>query len=349
MPKDNPPLPSLPAPPRRAGLVPRFLSWLFATGAPAPRGAIFGTHEELFRIRGEIAALRAALEAVRAEVGRRDIATLEELQRGGNRREVEALIRDRTHTVPLPDGSILCRVLGRFKMFVDAADAGIAPHLLLDGYWQYWVTEFISRNVARGEIAYDVGAIYGYYTLLFADLVGPDGRVVALEANPWLHGLLGRNIWLNGLGAVATAHRLAAAEGAQDALTLPALLTGPADGPFAQGFSGAPGRRLYTAPAVALQDFEPGAIDVLRIGVPAQAARVVAGLAGLMDRSRNLRILLDYDAGRCADPAALLATLAARYPLRFVDGDSRAKPTTIQDLLEHRRVATLYLSHMEPA
>lgn len=349
MPKDNPPLPIPPASPRRAGLVPRFLSWLFATGPSGQRGAVFGTQEELFRIRGELAVLRATLEAVRAEVGRRDIATLEELQRGGNRREVEALIRDRTHTVPLPDGSILCRVLGRFKMFVDAADAGMAPHLLLDGYWQYWVTEFLCRNVARGETAYDVGAFYGYYTLLFADLVGDAGRVVAFEANPWLHHLLGRNIWLNGLGAVATGHRLAAAESAQEALSQPALLTGPADGPFAQAFTGAPGHRFCTTPAVALQEFEPGSIDVLRIGVPAQAARIVAGLTGLMDRSRNLRILLDFDAGRCGDAAALLSTLAARYPLRFVDADSRAKPTTIQDLLEHRRVATLYLSHMEPA
>jgi hypothetical protein len=95
--------------------------------------------------------------------------------RGGNRRQVEALIRDRTQTVPLPDGSVLCRTLGRFKMFTDAADGGIAPHLLLDGYWEYWVTEFLCRNVARGETAYDIGAIYGYYTAVLGGPGGPGG------------------------------------------------------------------------------------------------------------------------------------------------------------------------------
>jgi len=348
LPKDNPPLPNLSTTPRRPGVVPRMLSWLFATGGQDSRGGGFGTQEELFRIRGELAVLRAALEAVRAEVGRRDIATLEELLRGGNRREIEALIRDRTQTVPLPDGSVLCRVLGRFKMFVDASDAGIAPHLLLDGYWQYWVTEFICRNLARGEVAWDIGAIYGYYTILLADLVGAEGKVVAYEPNPWLHWLLGRNLFLNGLGAVATAKRLAAVEAAEEALSLPALLTGPADSPFASAFTEANGRRMHTAPAVTLEDAETEGVDFIRVGTAAIADRTVAGMGGVLDRNPNLRILLDFDAGRCREAAAMLAALAARYPLRFVDGDSFAKPTTVEDLLERRRVATLYLSRVEP-
>ena len=349
MPKDNLPLPSLPVPAKRPGIVPRFLSWLFAPGSGAPRRAVFGTHEELFRIRGELAVLRAALEAVRAEVGRRDIATLDELLRRGNRREIEALIRDRTHTVPLPDGSVLCRVLGRFKMYVDSAEAAIAPHLLLDGYWQYWVTEFICRNVARGERVYDVGAVYGYYTILLADLVGTEGHVVALEGNPWLHWLLARNIRVNGLARHVEARRLVAVEAPQDAITIPAIVTGPADGPFAADFAQAGNRATCTAPAVALEDIEPGSADFIRIGGGTFPDRVVAGLGGLMDRSPGLRILLEFDANRCADAPALLAALAGRYPLRFVDGDACAKPTTVEDVLERQRVTTLYLSRVEPA
>jgi FkbM family methyltransferase len=332
----------------RAGIVPRFLSWLFATGPRPSRGAIHGTHEELFRMRGELAVLRATLEAVRAEVGRRDIATLEELLRTGNRREIEALIRDRTQTVSLPDGSVLCRALGRFKMFTDAADGGIAPHLLLDGYWQYWVTEFVCRNVSRGETAYDVGAIYGYWSLVLADLVGSEGRVVALEANPWLHWLLRRNVLVNGLGGIISTERVAAAEAAHPTVDIAALMTGPADGPFAGAFATQAGRPHCTAPAKALQDIEPGSIDFLRIGVITHADRVVAGLGELLDRSPALRIMLDFDANRCKEAPALLDALSARFPLRFIDGDSLAKPCTVEDLLERRRVTTLYLSRMEP-
>lgn len=349
MPKDDTLFPMPPEAKQRPGMVPRFLAWLFATGGAQSRGAMQGTHEEMFRIRGELAVLRAELESIHSAVGRRDIATLEELLRGGNRRQVEALIRDRTQTVPLPDGSVLCRALGRFKMFTDANDGGIAPHLLLDGYWEYWVTEFVCRNVARGETIYDVGAIYGYYSILLADLVGNEGRVVAFEPNPWLHWLLRRNIQVNGFGGVITAHRLAAAEAKHEAMRVPSLLVGPYDGPFANWFTFEDGQAGCPSPGVALQEFEPGSVDFLRIGVASAADSIVAGLGGLLDRSPKLRILLEFDANRCTDAPALLAALGARYPLRYVDGDSRAKPCTAAELMQHRRVATLYLSLVEPS
>jgi FkbM family methyltransferase len=347
VPKDDSHPRTAEATPRRPGLVPRFFSWLFATGG-GRGGGLQGAPEELFRMRGELAVLRAEVEAIHAALGRRDIAMLEELLRGGNRRQIEALIRDRTQTVPLPDGSVLCRVLGRFKMFTDAADGGIAPHLLLDGYWEYWVTEFVCRNVARGERAVDVGAVYGYYTVLLADLVGPGGHVTAFEPNPWLHWLLRRNVVVNGLGGIATAKRVAVVEAARDSVALPAPLAGPARGRFAAEFTTEGGRRLCTAPGVSLQEAEQDSIDFLRIGCGASADAIVAGLPGVIARSPKLRILLEFDANRCQHAPAMLAALAAHYPLRFVDGDSRAKPCTIEELLDQRRVATLYLSKLEP-
>jgi FkbM family methyltransferase len=348
LPKDDTHLPAIAAAPSRAGLVPRFLSWLFATGGAPARGTAQRTQEELFRMRGELAVLRGELEAIHAAVGRRDIATVDELLRGGNRRQVEALIRDRAQTVPLPDGSVLCRALGRFKMFTDANDGGIAPHLLLDGYWEYWVTEFVCRNVARGETVIDVGALYGYYTILLADLVGPEGRVVALEPNPWLHWLLRRNIVVNGLEPIVTVHRVAATESERERVAVPALLTGPADSPLAALFTIEEDRRICVAPGTSLQELEPGSVDFLRIGCAAAADAIVAGIPGLIDRSPNLRILLEFDANRCREATAMLAALAARFPLRFIDGDSRAKPCTIEELLGPRRVTTLYLSSVEP-
>jgi FkbM family methyltransferase len=233
-------------------------------------------------------------------------------------------------------------------MFTDSADGGIAPHLLLDGYWEYWVTEFVCRNVARGETAMDVGAVYGYYTILLADLVGTEGRVVALEPNPWLHWLLQRNVVVNGLDSIVTVQRVAAIDASRDPVAVPALLTGPAGGPFTDRFTVEDNRRVCAAPGKSLQDLEPGSVDFLRIGCAASADVIVSGLPGLIDRSPKLRILLELDADRCRDAPAMLAALAARFPLRFVDGDSRAKTCTIDDLLKHRRVATLFLSNSEP-
>jgi hypothetical protein len=145
-----------------------------------------------------------------------------------------------------------------------------------------------------------------------------------------------------------TAHHVVAAGAARDGVSVPAALTGPADGPLASHFALDGAGRVCVAPGVAVQDLEPGSVDVLRIGCAAPADAIVAGLPGLIDRSPKLRILLEYDADRCHDAAAMLSTLAARFPLRFVDGDSRAKPITIADLLGSKRVATLYLSNADP-
>ena len=111
----------------------------------------------------------------------------------------EALIRSLCATVRLDD-SILCRVLGRYKMYVDCNDVGLAPHLMLDGYWEMHVTEAILRFVRSGMTVVDVGANQGYFTMLLADLVGPNGRVFAAEPNTHMMTLLRSRSFSTGSG-----------------------------------------------------------------------------------------------------------------------------------------------------
>jgi hypothetical protein len=99
----------------------------------------------------------------------------------------EATIRSLCHSAYLGDNTALCRVLGRYKMYVDSQDFGLSPHLMLDGYWEMWVTEALVSLVRPGMVVADIGANLGYYALLLADLVGDAGMVHAFELTP--HGL----------------------------------------------------------------------------------------------------------------------------------------------------------------
>ncbi|WP_233247757.1 FkbM family methyltransferase [Caulobacter endophyticus] len=110
------------------------------------------------------------------------------------RGENEAEIRLRCASAFLGRGVSVCRVLGRYKLFVDGLDYGLGPHLLLDGYWEMWTTEAIARAVKPGMTVVDVGANLGYFTLLMADLVGAGGRVHAFEPNPQIATLLARSV-----------------------------------------------------------------------------------------------------------------------------------------------------------
>jgi len=55
-----------------------------------------------------------------------------------------------------------------------------------DGFWESWVTVAVARHLQAGMCCVDVGANYGYYTLLMASFVGPEGRIIACEPIPSL-------------------------------------------------------------------------------------------------------------------------------------------------------------------
>lgn len=71
---------------------------------------------------------------------------------------------------------------------------------------------FLHRYTPReGDVVFDVGAGVGSETLLLSRLVGPAGRVVALEAHPGTYGWLDRLCHLNGLTNVIQLQIAAAA------------------------------------------------------------------------------------------------------------------------------------------
>lgn len=60
------------------------------------------------------------------------------------------------------------------------------------------VLAFLKDRLLPGQTAVDVGANVGYISLYLAKRVGPRGRVVAFEPNPYAFGLLEQNKRLNG-------------------------------------------------------------------------------------------------------------------------------------------------------
>jgi Met-10+ like-protein len=53
-----------------------------------------------------------------------------------------------------------------------------------------------------GDTFLDCGANIGYFSILAGHLVGAEGQVIAIEANPMTQPLLDRNLRLNGFGKI---------------------------------------------------------------------------------------------------------------------------------------------------
>jgi FkbM family methyltransferase len=85
-------------------------------------------------------------------------------------------------------------------LFLDPCDSlGLAWS---KGNYEPFETELLKQHVRRGDVVLDVGANIGYYSLLFARLVGPEGKVFAFEPDPTNFGLLTRNVRRNGYANV---------------------------------------------------------------------------------------------------------------------------------------------------
>ena len=69
------------------------------------------------------------------------------------------------------------------SMRVQFPDA-VGIHLLRYGYFEQDMTRFFLNHLHPGDRFYDIGAHFGFFSLLAAALVNPDGRVVAVEPTP---------------------------------------------------------------------------------------------------------------------------------------------------------------------
>lgn len=82
-----------------------------------------------------------------------------------------AELRRWASAVPMGNGVVLCRTLGKYRQYVSESDIGLSPYVILDGFFEYAVTEFVVRNVTEGMTVMDLGANYGYYTILWLILL----------------------------------------------------------------------------------------------------------------------------------------------------------------------------------
>jgi FkbM family methyltransferase len=104
----------------------------------------------------------------------------------------------------------LPRCSGGYQFACDLRDA-IALEVCFTGQYEPQETALLKALLRPSMTFLDVGANWGYFTLLAAHRVGSSGRVISLEPDPRLFRLLCANIACNGLHQV-TALKIAAAD-----------------------------------------------------------------------------------------------------------------------------------------
>lgn len=285
-----------------------------------------------------------ALGNAAASLGRLNRGRLDRLDLGEfawrSKRSLEALCRARAQPVYLGGNEGLCRILGRYKMFVDTRDRGLCAHLLLDGCWEMGLTIHMARYVRPGMAAIDVGANYGYYTILLAALVGPGGRVYSIEPAPPTAAMLRRSLALNGLVEGVTLIEAAAGNGSCGTALLHLPEGEPKNAQLvpsreAAAASGA----VYEVPLVQIDALaaEWRRVDFVKIDAEGAEEAIIAGMSALLRRNRP-HLVLEFNAARARDPEALLAGLQDIYGRRprHLDVRGNLRPATTARLLSEQ-------------
>jgi FkbM family methyltransferase len=274
------------------------------------------------------------------------------------REHVEAEIRALCTTAYLGNHDALCRILGRYKMYVDTRDVGIASHLMLEGYWEMWVTAAMMQCVRRGSVVADVGANLGYFTLLLADLTGAEGRVLSFEPNPNLASRLRRSISVNGYSGFTDFHEVALGEAdGEVAMEIDDQMPGGGRAIHGEVKPKRPRRNAVitaeqyyggAAPDLSANaDAEPRVVPVkrfdeidhalevefMKIDVEGFEPHVWAGMTKLLERNRPLTIFMEFTIQRFPEARQFLDQILSQgFSLEIVDLRNGIQPITAEQL-----------------
>ena len=269
-----------------------------------------------------------------------DLAALGRSRRVAN----ESVIRASCKVAYLGQNTALCRVLGRYKAYVDTTDIGLCSHLMLDGYWEMWVTETLAELIRPGMIVADIGANIGYFTLMMAELVGPEGRVHAFEPNPRLVELLNKSLMINGFSRWADVHQTALADQGDQSVTLVVPSETPMNAYILPPGAEAPPEGVKV-PVTRLDSREEWqVIELAKIDVEGAEELIWAGAQGLLDSGRLRTVILEFNPHRYSDPSAFLHRLSAHgFSLSHLTLGEGVLPTDMDFILNRQGMEDIML------
>jgi FkbM family methyltransferase len=191
------------------------------------------------------------------------------------------------------------------------------------GVYERQLSMTIRDRALRGGTFVDVGANWGYFSLLWAS-ANPANRVVAIEASPRNGAPLKENIRRNGLGGRVVVHETAA--GARNGTIR--FDPGPEGETGWGGIAPAGAARTIAVPVARLDDLCGGIerVAVMKIDVEGAEALVLAGSSRMLAEKRVGEIFLEINGSRMAqlgiapdEPSRLLAANGYRCTLHGSD------------------------------
>lgn len=256
-----------------------------------------------------------------------------------SRREFENACIANVDHIYLGDDIVLCKVLTKYKIYVNSKDRVISPHLILDGYWESWITRLLADIVKPGSFCLDIGANVGYYSLLMSELCGRDGKTIAIEPNPKICELLRYTEANHGWNFPVVQGALADKSGTAT-LTIPDMSFG---GATIKPNDLAPGRSQIEVQTWStdelVKEFNLPRVDVIKMDVEGVEPLVFSGMQQTIAANPGIQIIFEYAPSIYNDPLKFTDYLFDNFnvyeiedvkKLRKIEPSAREKMTEMQ-------------------
>jgi len=217
------------------------------------------------------------------------------------------------------------------KMFLDPKDCLC---LSIYGVYQPLETALLKREIKRGDVVLDIGANIGYYTLIFAKLVGTEGKVFAFEPEPTNFALLAKNLRINGYTNVVLVQKAVSDKTGKLKLYLH-------DAPTHSIHNRYDARASIEIEATRLDDYfkhYDRKISFIKIDVAGAEPTVLLGMSNLLKKNRDVKIMTEFWPGGMKigeKPEAFLESLSGHgFKLYHIDNEKmKVELVTITDVL----------------
>jgi len=248
-----------------------------------------------------------------------------------------------------PESDSISVNLAGNTLFIDKTDK-VAVETYLKSEYEPGTTNFLKKIIKKGMNVINIGANIGYFTLLAAREVGPEGKVFAFEPFPQTVELLKKNILVNGFENIEIESK--AVSNKTDYAT---LLTG---GSSLHNFISKkkfPQLKEIQVPTITVDDFLKNKdinIDFIFIDAEGQEPLIFEGMKKTL-QNQNLEIVFEFNQFTLefsdTNPNDLLDQIKKMgFQLYLIDENtSSLKPITKSELIKQvvpPQIANIYLT-----
>ena len=175
------------------------------------------------------------------------------------------------------------------KMFLDSKDT---LRLSIYGIYEPLETGLIKKEVKKGDVVLDIGAHIGYYTLIFARLVGDQGKVFAFEPDPTNFTLLTKNVAANNYKNVVLVQKAVSNQTGTVRLYL-----SPQDTADHRIYNSNDGRQSIEVADIRLDDYFQDfgeKVDFVKMDIQGAEGKAIQGMSNLLTMNDSIKMVMEF-------------------------------------------------------